>query len=84
MAAGNVFVEWRFIVRSGFPLLSLYALRAGAAGVVERASRAISPGLPKAPSLDEEDSASPANTSAIPSLDFSYAGAFEPLERRLH
>ena len=39
-------------------------------GSVERASRAISPGLPKAPSLDEEDSASPANTSEVPSLDF--------------
>ena len=53
-------------------------------GVVERASRAISPGLPKAPSLDEEDSVSPANTSEVPSLDFSYDGAFEPLKRRLH
>ena len=53
-------------------------------GMVERASRAISPGLPKAPSLDEEDSASPANTSEVPSLDFLYAGAFKPPKRRLH
>lgn len=32
LAAGNVFVEWRFIARSGFPLLSLHVLRVGAAG----------------------------------------------------
>ena len=85
MAAGNVSVEWRFIARSGFPPLSLHVLRAGS-GVGGEAcfTRDLPPGVAKAPSLDEEDSVSPANTSEVPSLDFSHTGAFEPPKRRLH
>ena len=50
--------------------------------MVERASRAISLGLPKVPPLDEDDLASQHKGESL--FDFSLTGAFEPPKRYPH
>lgn len=52
--------------------------------MVERASRAISLGLPKVPPLDEDDLAPPKKHKGESLFDFSLTGAFEPPKRCPH